>query len=330
MARTDRLSLKLQALAILMRRMPRGIRKFEWWWERLFRSIGGGGFEDDEATAARWPEGLHGPIRSRRFGYRAYANLRSHMGRRAYFSGVLAPEELEYLFPLLLRPGDQYVDMGANVGAVALMARVLIGPMGRGFAFEPNPVVFERLKRNFELNSVANIEAVPFAVADEESEARLVVPAGHAMGTGSLAFAQATEVPSFPVRTVRGKPYIERLNPAKPTIIKIDVEGYEVKALRGLGDFLDSPELAVIAEINPPLLRLAGDSPEAVFELMGPHGFRPLVFDLRRKRFGTHLTIAGVESPLDAIPEDGWRDFVFVKPASRIFGERIAHLIGMS
>ena len=70
MDRIDRLPLRLRALAFLMRRMPTEIRKFAWWWNGLYRSIGGGLFEDDEAIAARWPDGLQGPIRSRRFGYR--------------------------------------------------------------------------------------------------------------------------------------------------------------------------------------------------------------------------------------------------------------------
>ena len=291
---SDQLSFRIRALAFLMRRMPTQIRKVWWWWDRMYRAIGGGGFEDDAAIAAKWPAALQGPIRSRRFGYRLYLDLRSFAERRTYFSGTGSQQSLEYLFPALMRPGDQYIDVGANIGVIALMANKLIGQTGRGFAFEPNPEVFARLKQHFELNRVTNIEAIPYAVADQESDARLVV-LGSASGSGSLAFGETDSARSFTVRTTTAKRYVDTLDRAKATIIKIDSEGYEVKVLRGLGDFLDAPELAVLAEVNPSLLRLAGDSHEALGELMAGHGFRPLAFDVRRDRFGSQLAVKAIE-----------------------------------
>ena len=102
---TRQLSFRVRALAFLMRRMPTRIRKFAWWWDRMYRFIGAGGFEDDEAIAAHWPDGLQGPIWSRRFGYRLYLDLRSFAERRTYFSGAGSQEVLEDLFPLILRQG---------------------------------------------------------------------------------------------------------------------------------------------------------------------------------------------------------------------------------
>lgn len=324
---TRQLSFRVRALAFLMRRMPTRIRKFAWWWDRMYRFIGAGGFEDDEAIAAHWPDGLQGPIWSRRFGYRLYLDLRSFAERRTYFSGAGSQEVLEDLFPLILRRGDQYIDIGANIGVITLMASTLIGRAGRGFAFEPNPEVFARLKRHLDLNRIVNVEAIPFAVADQEFETQLVVP-GRASGCGSLAFADTGKGRSFSVRTVSGRSYAERLDRAKPTIIKIDAEGYEVKALRGLGDFLDAPELIILAEVNPPLLRLAGNSPEELIDLMSQHGFRPLAFDLCRDRFRTRLTINNaVESFHNGTPKD-WDDLLFVKPDSNVYRERIVPFWG--
>ena len=322
MAGTDQLPLKLQVLASLMRLMPTGMQKFAWWWERLYRSIGGGGFEDDEAVDSVWPSEQQGPVRNRRFGYKVFLDLRVFAERRAYFSGAYVQRDLEYLFPLILRQGDQYLDIGANIGMTALMAGSLIGPEGHGLAFEPNPEVFARLTRHLALNRISNIEPIPLALSNQETEMNLVVP-GRFSGLGSLTSEREGTGKSFKVQTMTGHTLVDRLDPGKPTIIKIDVEGYEVKALSGMETFLDRTELAVISEVSVPLLRRAGDSPEALCELMTKHGFRPFTFDLERGRFQTKLTIRTIESFCAVLPED-WRDFLFAKPGSKIYQERIA------
>ncbi|MFI5461014.1 MAG: FkbM family methyltransferase [Isosphaerales bacterium] len=327
MARTDQLPVRLKALAFLMRRMPTGVRKFAWWWDRLYQSIGGGGFADNEAIDSLWPSGEHGPVRIGRFGYKVVLDLRAFPERRTYFIGSYIQEDLEYLFPAILRRGDQYLDIGANIGMTTLMASALIGPEGKGFAFEPNPEVFARLKRHLELNGTSNIEAVPFALSNREAEMSLVVPSRFT-GLGSLAVNHDGSGRSYKVRTVIGRPYLERLDPSKPTVVKIDVEGHEVKALSGIEEFLDRPDVAILSEVSVPLLRQAGDSAEALFELLTRHGFRPFVFNLQRGRFQTKLMVAGFDSFRNAMPED-WCDFLFAKPDSKLYRERIAPLLAL-
>ena len=72
----DQLPIRLRLLAAVMRAMPKGVRKFAWWWERLYQHIGGGGFEDNEAIDSLWPPGEVGPIRNSRFGYKTFLDLR--------------------------------------------------------------------------------------------------------------------------------------------------------------------------------------------------------------------------------------------------------------
>jgi FkbM family methyltransferase len=315
----------LEALAFLMRRMPVGIRKFSWWWDRMYQAIGGGRYDDDPAIDALWPAGESGPVRSRRFGYRVRLDLRSWLERRFYFSGSYYQRDLERLYPLILRPGDQYLDIGANIGMTALMGSALIGRHGRGFAFEPNPETFARLRRHLDLNRVSNIEPVPYALADREAEASLVLPTPHSSsGVASLGLPrEGGSGRAFPVRTATGRPYLERLDPARPTVVKIDVEGYEFKALGGMRDLLDWPEVAIVAEVNDSMLRRAGDSADSLFELLSSHGFRPLRYELRAGRFRTDFRIEAVLSFRDALAPDG-SDFLFARPGSRLYRERIA------
>jgi FkbM family methyltransferase len=325
MNRTDRLPIKVRLLAFLMRSMPKTIRKFSWWWDRLYQYVGGGGFEDNEAIDSLWPSGEVGPIRNGRFGYSVFLDLRVFAERRTYFSGAYIQRDLEYLFPLLLRHGDQYLDVGANIGMTAMMASVLIGREGKGKAFEPNPEVFARLKRHFELNHISNIEPIPCALSNKEAEMSLFVP-NRFSGFGSLTAAPGNSGRTFKIRAVKGSSYVANFDPAKATLIKIDVEGYEVKALSGLEDFLERPEVMILSEVSVPLLQRAGDCPEALFELLRKHGFYPFTFELRSSRFRTDLAITAVESFDDAMPEN-WRDFLFAKPRSKIYRERIASML---
>jgi FkbM family methyltransferase len=322
MAQTDRVPPGIKVLAFLMRRMPTGIRKLQWWWDRLYRSINGGGFDDDAFIDSQWPTGIHGPVRSRRFGYKVLLDLQIWSERRTYFSGSYFQHDLEYLFPLILRRGDQYLDIGANIGMTSLMASSLIGQEGKGFAFEPNPETFARLKRHFELNHTSNLEPVPFALSEREANMDLVLPTGSS-GLGSLAVVHEGPGRSFKVRTITGRAYLERLDPRKSTVIKIDVEGHEVKALSGIEEGLDWPEVAIVAEVNDAMLRRAGDSAEALVELVEKHGFRPFLFDLLVGRYGSELKVTAAGSVHDAIAQD-WRDLLFVKPDSKLYRERIA------
>jgi FkbM family methyltransferase len=323
-ATLGQLPLRTKLLAALMRRMPVGIRRVEWWWMQMYRGIGGGGFDDDEAIDSRWPAGDQRPVRTRRHGLRLFLNLQAWPERRTYFSGTYYQQELEMLFEALLRPADQFLDIGANIGMISLLASPLIGGRGAGFSFEPNPEVFAKLRRHFEVNKITNLEAMPFALGDRESVARLAIPRRNS-GCGSLAGGAADEGAArvFEVETVAGRRYLERLDSARPTVVKIDVEGYEVKVLRGIEEILDWPEVAFVIEVKESLLRKAGDSAETVFDLFVGRGYRPYRFSLRRGRLARTLSISRVER----VGLEEGSDVLFVKPDSRLHRERIVPLL---
>jgi FkbM family methyltransferase len=314
----------MKILAALMRRMPVEIRRVEWWWIQMYRRIGGGGFDDDETIDSRWPDGDQRPIRTRRRGFQLVLNLQAWPERRTYFSGTYFQHEIEMLFEAILRPADQFLDIGANIGMLSILASSLIGPEGTGLSFEPNPEVYTKLKRHFEVNKITNLEAVPCALGDRECVSQLTVPNRNS-GRGSLAQDREIEGSArvFEVKTVSGRRYVERLDPARPTVVKIDVEGYEMRVLRGIEEVLDWPEAAFIIEVNESLLRKAGESPEAVFDLFASRGYHPYRLSLRRTRFTRTLWFSKAKY-IDG--EDGY-DVLLVNPNSRLYRQRIAPLL---
>jgi FkbM family methyltransferase len=149
-------------------------------------------------------------------------------------------------------PRDGWVvfDVGAYVGIYSLWASRLVGD-GFVAAFEPNPMAFRWLISNIELNNATNIKALPYALGDKITKQKLYV-AGENEGASSLIMNHIIDNPIgrypivgefvVPVATldyvidksteILGKP-IRRID-----LVKIDVEGYEMKVLRGAGKAL--------------------------------------------------------------------------------------------
>lgn len=138
----------------------------------------------------------------------------------------------------LLRPGDLFVDVGANLGAYTILAAAVAG--ADVLALEPHPANYARLLENVECNRVGGkVEAIMAAAGD--TPGRLMFTGSgttcHLVGPAEAA-PDAIEVP---VLTLDGA-----LRGRGPTMIKIDVEGFEAAVLTGSALALRSPRLRVV------------------------------------------------------------------------------------
>jgi FkbM family methyltransferase len=206
---------------------------------------------------------------------------------------------------------------------MALMASLLIGRKGRGFAFEPNPERFARLVRHLELNRVSNIEPIPFAFSNEDSEIELVVPCVRSSGDGWFAINHEASGEQRSVRTAVSRAYFERLDPTKPTIIKVNVEDHALDFLSGIEDALHRDEIAIVCAVDRAFPGGAGHSLAALYELVAKYGFRPFRFEVRRGRLWADLAITELKSSRDA-PLEERSGLLFAKPDSKIFRDRVA------
>src|SRR2546430_6530544 len=103
---------------------------------------------DTETRVARLPGGA-----------RLAVTLRDYALRELYFRGSrntargwLYEPETTRLFFKWLRPGDTFVDIGANAGYYTAISGSIVGPSGRVHAFEPNPMVATLLQKTVEVN----------------------------------------------------------------------------------------------------------------------------------------------------------------------------------
>ena len=156
------------------------------------------------------------------------------------------------------RPGMTALDVGANVGAYALLLGQWVGSTGAVFAFEPSPAAHDGLQRHVRLNALdAIVTPVRAAVGAERATARLVV----AETPGESRFATATDhdatTVAVPVTTIDEFCAHERLT---PDFIKIDVEGAELDVLRGARETIRRTRgrLALFVEMHPSIWRRSG------------------------------------------------------------------------
>lgn len=180
----------------------------------------------------------------------------------------------------LLRPGDLFVDVGANSGSYTLLA---CGSAGAdGIAIEPVPSTFERLCDSIALNQLQKrVQTLNTAVGDSSGTIRFTLQ----RDTTNHAATQ-TESTSEPTVIVPVQKLDEICVERVPQLIKIDVEGYERFVLAGGNETLGRPELqAVIMEVNGSGNRY-GRSDSELLESMAAFGFCRMSYDpLHRSLF---------------------------------------------
>ncbi|MBR0650669.1 FkbM family methyltransferase [Roseomonas terrae] len=184
------------------------------------------------------------------------------------------------LFTRLVKPGDTVLDLGANHGVYALLAAQIVGPTGRVDAFEPNPRLAHLVDLSLRLNGFspwASVHAV--GVSEAAGTARLVFVDSFS-GGGSIAApgTQQTQ-PGVDCRLVALDEMFA--DPAyRPDVIKMDVEGHEGRALRGMRRLLErAPGVRIMMEFAPEMMARAGVPAAEVADMLGRLGLRPWMID---------------------------------------------------
>lgn len=197
-----------------------------------------------------------------------------NIGQHVLISGRYEPFIIE-IVQAFAKAGFSYVDVGANIGLHLLAAALnKTNPQQQFVAFEPEPTIFQRLQTNCNLNQLDFVQLHQTGIGDEVSTLTIHASTDFNEGSHSL-LARPGTAPSgtVPVSTLDNlRPHLP--NPQTPTLIKIDVEGFEPLALAGGQKWLASlQDAAVLMEISPVLLRDSGRSENELLDLLHKVGF---------------------------------------------------------
>lgn len=197
----------------------------------------------------------------------------------------------------LVKPGMTMLDVGAHVGYYSARYARVVGEGGRAngriIAFEPHPRTFHVLQQN--VKPFANVQPVQAALAETEGTAvlhdYLIMSASgslhydESMVELQQAHMQESDVAprlgqeftpqTFTVRTMPADAFLAEQGIEQVDVIKMDIEGAEIGALRGLQSTIArSPQLQLVMEYNPAALQAFGHEPEAALAEVLAMGFQ--------------------------------------------------------
>lgn len=200
---------------------------------------------------------------------------------RFIFQGDFEIDERIFL-NAFLRPGDTFVDIGANLGLFSLIAAHLVGPAGRVHAFEPSAKTFERLRGNVELNRFQNVTLHDLALSDSAGRREMVMAVDGMDAWNSLA--QPYMAGNYTTETITTETWdnfaeAHRLDTGV-TLMKIDVEGWEAPVLAGARRMLSKPDAPVLqVEFTDDAAKAAGHSCADVYRLLEEYGYKLYRFE---------------------------------------------------
>ncbi len=204
------------------------------------------------------------------------------------YCGLHEFEDMAFLLHFL-RPDDLFVDVGANVGSYTVLASGHVG--ANTIAFEPVPFTFKRMQNNLAINYL-NSKVIAYNVGVGSKEEMLRFTSNLDTVNHVAMDSTATNVVEVKVETLD-----HLLNGLHPSLIKIDVEGFETEVLRGASSVLDDEHLrAIIIELNGSG-KFYGFSDEEIHQKLIDFHFHPFTYEpyfrtlTQRKSFGDTNTI---------------------------------------
>ncbi len=175
-----------------------------------------------------------------------------------------------------LRPGDIFLDVGANIGYLSAVAAGLVGPSGQVHAFEPVPAYCERLRKFAALNPQYCVAANSCAVGETPGRCTMYVAREPGQSTFVRSYKVETEIDStIEVPVIRLDSYLEEHQIEQIALIKIDAEGFELPILEGLRNYFEKSchRPAIICEIAPRAYPLMGRSVSELAAFMARFGY---------------------------------------------------------
>ncbi|MBI5642855.1 MAG: FkbM family methyltransferase [Deltaproteobacteria bacterium] len=173
----------------------------------------------------------------------------------------------------LLKPGDTFLDLGANIGVMSVAASYYVGPSGMVIAVEAGKINFEYLKENMERRGIENYKLFNCGVWDYETTLKFsYVPQVAGCSFFSTTGIEEGNVEVVQCRTVDG--ILSGLNNPHINLTKIDVEGAELKALTGMDRTIERCRPNIIFELNNGTLKRFFDiTPEKIWDFFTERGY---------------------------------------------------------
>jgi FkbM family methyltransferase len=209
---------------------------------------------------------------------------------RLIYYGSFEYKERQFLNDFL-KPGDIFIDVGANIGLFTLIAAKIVGQSGHVYAFEPYTKIYNRLLDNVNLNKFYNVTCHNLALDDSIKQQALTISLDGFDAWNSLAKPiKGEQFGVEMVETITWDNFVDKHNLiGKVRMMKIDVEGWEKYVLTGADKTLyrgDAPTLQV--EFNEAASQVAGSSCKELYHILEDFGYKLYTYEAKSKNIVAH------------------------------------------
>ena len=179
-----------------------------------------------------------------------------------------------------LKPGDVFIDAGANVGYLSAVAAGLVGTSGQVHSFEPMPQYCVYISETARLNPSYSITANNCALGDKSGKTTIYTQKG-CIGGSSLVqgyFPDEQQEDAVTIDVLKLDDYLQQKAITNISMIKIDTQGYELPILRGALGYLQANRdnlPMIICEVSPHAFSLVNSSLDDFGNMMKELGYEP-------------------------------------------------------
>jgi FkbM family methyltransferase len=190
---------------------------------------------------------------------------------RAHRIGLMGRDDRRFL-ERFVRPGMRVLDIGSNLGLYSVLLGRKVGPTGSVVCFEPDPVLFAAFQKNCRANGVPWVTGHNVALGAKPARLKLhkmVINSGdnHLGETDGALFRRAIEIDVVALDSF--------LPDLRVDFIKIDIQGWELEAFRGMVQVLRAqPAVTIYFEFFPGVYRRCGSTFHELVDFLHEAGFR--------------------------------------------------------
>lgn len=198
------------------------------------------------------------------------------------FYGRYSPEIVN-VFRQFVRPGDAVIDVGAHIGYLTLHLALLVGQSGKVYSFEPDLRAAVDLDKSIGASGMTWIHAFRMALTAEKGNLEFYL----ARGLGSSTAVKGSEHLEVTATVVPGAPLDQLIEEGKVVdkirLIKMDIEGFEIEAIRGMSQLIKRCRPIMIVEVNEERLTAQGESSTRLLELLESFDYKLRALDTPKK-----------------------------------------------
>jgi len=198
-------------------------------------------------------------------------NPSEHIQQQLFWYGHYE-KEIGDLINEILQPDDFFLDIGANIGYFSLLAAIH-QPSAKVISFEPVTTVFKLFEENISLNNVSNIKTINAAVGEKDDEKEIYISTDDNTGMSSFQKTENYSGKKEKVKVIAIDSWFRSSGLSKIDLVKIDIEGSELSALKGMNEMLLNFKPLLIVEINPDTLRLFNHGSVDIINYLKQLGF---------------------------------------------------------